>query len=93
MTFDPIAYLKGRHTKQLLNLRDSIHAVNGWAKDESGNYKYPSTEIVIHVGEKYENKIVNLAQVKAELATREHIPNKAEAKVLRQIKAKAQRNK
>ena len=32
---------------------------------------------------------VTIDQVKAELATREHVPNKQEAKVIRQLKAKS----
>lgn len=32
-------------------------------------------------------------QIKVELATREHVPNKIEARKIRQAKAKAQRNR
>lgn len=37
--------------------------------------------------------LVSEAMLKAELATREHVPNKAEAKEMRQQKAKQQRNR
>jgi hypothetical protein len=106
MNWDPVAYLKTRHTKQLMAIRDSIYAVNGgahreyferreviyadWIKDKDVD---PDTVMLYNVGEKNEPREVSMAQVKAELATREHVPNKQEAKAARQARAKAQRNR
>lgn len=41
----------------------------------------------------YETNEVTIEQIKAELATREHVPNKIEAKALRQQAAKEKRNR
>lgn len=87
MTWDPIAYLKGRHTKQLMKLREQIYAVN----NECGDLP-EAKHLTINVGEKHEDHYVSIAQVKTELATREHVPNKQEAKVLRQERAHTNRN-
>jgi hypothetical protein len=93
-TWDPIAYLKGLHTKQLMNLRKSLHAVNTWAQeDKSKNYRYSDEEIILLINdESCNHQVINLKQLKDELATREHVPNKQEAKLIRQQKAKAQRS-
>ena len=75
--WDPVAYLKGLHTRQLMALRDECfrYGHNGcWIN--SANTKW-----------------VELEEVNNELNTREHIPNKAEAKTIRQQKAKAKRNR
>jgi hypothetical protein len=85
--WDPIAYLKGRHTKQLMNLREQIYAVN----NECGDLP-EAQHMTYNVGEKHEQRLVTLNQVKAELATREHVPNKQEAKRIRQDRAHTNRN-
>jgi hypothetical protein len=96
--WDPIKYLQGRHTKQLLGLRDELYKMNG-----GGRYIHPAqgTEnqaaeedyAILDVMGDHSGCVVTLAQIKAELATRPHVPNKAEAKVIRQERAKAGRNK
>lgn len=77
-TWDPIAYLEGLHTRQIMNLRDDAH-----------RYGNDGVNLLDH--EPYHT--VSLDQIRQVLATREHIPNKAEAKVIRQQKAKASRNR
>lgn len=68
-TWDEIAYLKTKHTKQLLQLRDACHKFNGfWSiTGDSGG-----------VG-------VHIDNVLAELNTREHVPAKKESKLLRKL--------
>jgi hypothetical protein len=97
-TWDPVAWLKTQHTKQLLQLRDTIHRVYG-------GYRISSLQAIGSETVEHEagynpfddcsggTTFVTLAQVKAELATRPHVPNKAEAKVIRQQKAKAKQNR
>jgi len=74
--FDPVEYLKGLHTKQLMNLRKAAHAHNG------------KTYIDYIQGSE-----VTIDQIKAELAKREHVPNKIETKAARQALAKAKKNR
>lgn len=68
MTWDPIAYLKNKHTRELLSLRDACHKFNGHYDISDGC-----------------NCFITLEQVRAELNTREHIPAKKEAKLLRRL--------
>lgn len=82
MAWNPIEYLKKLHTRQLLNLRNRIYRVSG------GYWYKPENKMVYDVSENHQGMIVSLKQVKAELATREHVPNKKEAKALRQQRAK-----
>lgn len=70
MTWDPIAYLRARHTRQLLDLRNACHKFNGYYDISDGG-----------------NCCVELQQVLDELNTREHIPGKKEAKLLRRLMA------
>lgn len=60
------------HTRLLLKWLRKAHACGGTGYDPTNNH---GSEILIAV-------------LKAELAKREHIPNKQEAKILRQLKAK-----
>jgi len=76
--WDPIAYLSGLHTRQIMNLRDDCHKFQHDAVDLLEYAPYHT---------------ITLDQIREVLATREHIPNKAEAKVIRQQKAKAKRNR
>lgn len=89
-TWDPIEYLKKRHTKELLNIRDMIYRVSGY-----NHYDVTDGEVGCDPINDYSGGRcwVSLEQVKAELATRPHIPNKTEAKAIRQAQAKAQRNR
>lgn len=75
-------YLKSRHTKQLLNLRDTIYRVSG-----INHYDIPESEAGYDITNNHQGAFVTLAQVKAELATRPHVPTKAEARIIRQQKA------
>lgn len=85
MSWDPIAYLKSRHTRQLLQIRDMIYRVSGYNR-----YIIPENEVGCDPINDYSGGgcWVTLEQVKAELATRPHIPNKKEAKAIRQARAK-----
>lgn len=79
-------YLKSPHTKQLLNLRDAIYRVSG-----INHYDIPESEAGYDITNNHQGAVVTLAQVKAELATRPHVPTKAEAKVIRQQRARQAR--
>ena len=68
MTWDPIAYLKRQHTRQLFGLRDACHMFHGSYGVIDSN-----------------NGFITLQQVLDELNTREHIPGKREAKLLRRL--------
>lgn len=88
--WNAVEYLKKRHTKELLNIRDMIYRVSGYNR-----YDIPEDEVGCDPINDYSGGgcWVTLAQVKAELATRPHVPNKAEAKAIRQERAKAQRTR
>ncbi len=75
--WDPVAYLKAQHTRALLEIRRQCYA-----------FDYDQTSI-----DDFGACVVTIDQVKAELATREHIPNKAEAKEIRRKKAHDKRNR
>lgn len=49
--------------------------------------------MAMDLSDNHEGNYVTVDEIKGILATREHIPNKQEAKVARQAKAKAQKNK
>lgn len=76
--WDPIAYLNSLHTRQIMNLRNDC-------------YSYGHDEVRMLDHEPYH--AITLDQIREVLSTREHIPNKAEAKVIRQQKAAAGRNR
>ena len=76
--WDPVAYLKGLHTRQIMELRRYAHMMiwdDGVWADRIGRQRW-----------------ITMQQLKDELALREHIPNKKEAKAIRQAKAKFQRS-
>lgn len=75
--FDAEGYLKARDTRDLMGLRAQC-------------YKFPHGMDLTDYGG---GMVITLAQVNAELATREHVPNKAEAKKLRQQLAHTQRHR
>jgi len=95
--WDPIAYLKGRHTKQLLGLKAELYRHNGGGRyihPAQGTEKQAAEEDYAYldvIGDGNSGCVVTLAEIKAELATRPHVPNKQEAKVIRQERAKASR--
>lgn len=80
--WDGAAYLRTRHTRVLMKMRDSAYRCSGRntyaLKDEEVFYDPFDTHL----------HYVSLAQIKAELATREHIPNKKEARQIRQALAR-----
>lgn len=69
--FDPVEWLKHQHTRELMNLRVRVYRCNG---------EYD-------ISDNHQGFTVTLGQLKAELATREHIPNKKEAKAIRRARA------
>lgn len=71
MTWDPIAYLKRQHTRQLFQLRDACHKFHGY---------YDITE-------NNGSAVVTIEQVLDELKTRPHIAKGKEAKLLRRLMA------
>ena len=75
--FDAMEYLQERSTRELLAIRDSCHKFNG----------------AYDITENSGNAVVTHDQVKAVLATREHIPNKTETKARRQALAMVQRHR
>jgi len=78
--WNPVEYLKSLHTKQLMPMLDACRACGHDAYEVSNEPNYGL-------------RWVTKDQIKAELATREHVPNKIEAKVIPQAKAKAKKNK
>ena len=76
--WDAPGYLAALHTRQLMALRD-----------ECLRYGHNATTI----GNSSSDRWVTTDQVNAELNTREHIPNKVEAKEIRRQKAHAKRNR
>jgi len=76
-SFDPIAYLEGLHTRQLMNLRNDC-------------FRFGHNGVFINSAN---DKWVSVEEVNQVLSTREHIPNKREAKEIRQKAAHAKRNR
>ncbi len=72
------AYLEKLHTKQLLQLRDAAYRVSCIGMDTDREAVYDVTDVLT----------VRMSEIKRELGKREHVPNKAEAKKIRQEKAK-----
>ena len=75
-----IAGLDTKHTKQLLNLRNSYYVNTGYCLDWCGDL--PECK------ECRSNIKFNTALIKSILSTREHIPNKQESKTLRKQRIK-----
>lgn len=97
--FNKHEYLKNLHTKQLLNLRDEIYKITPSEEEkkllrpiissEEELYRYLNeSEVHYDVSNSFKNWYVTLNDVREELKTREHIPNKTEAKEIRQHRAK-----
>jgi hypothetical protein len=71
-------YLEKLHTRQLLKLRDRVYRVCNF----NGNLPLnPFVNVT-------DSLTVRVSEIRRELSKREHIPNKAEAKKIRQEKAK-----
>jgi hypothetical protein len=75
--WDPMAYLNGLYTRQLMQLRDQAH-----------HYGYDQCSV-----DQQGYCVVTSDQIKEVLATREHIPNKIEAKRIRQMIAHNKRHR
>jgi hypothetical protein len=76
-------YLKSLHTRQLMKLRDAAYAVSdiGMDLDRVAFYNVtPTLSVSIH-------------QIRSELNTREHVPNKIESKKIRQQTALEKKNR
>jgi len=78
--WNPASYLKSLHTKQLMHLLNHIRACNGHRYEVNNNPNYGKSWVTIE-------------EVKAELATREHVLNKPESKLVRQNLAKMKKNR
>lgn len=76
-SFDPIEYCRGLHTRQLMKLRDEC-------------FRYGHGGVFINSAN---DKWVDLEEVNAVLSTREHVPNKEEAKEIRRKKAHSKRHR
>lgn len=68
--WDQVAHLKSCRTEVLLQYRQACYKFGGWFSVFTGDSSGPG---------------VNIKNVLAELGTREHIPNKKEARVLRRL--------
>lgn len=73
--------LKKLHTKQLLKMLNLTR--------QFGGRYFPNYEII----KSFNNFCITSEEIKVELATREHVPTGAEAKKIRQQKAKAKKNR
>lgn len=80
--WDGVAYLKTRHTRVLMQMRESAYRCSG-----RNEYDLSDEEVFY---DPFDTRLnyVSLAQIKAELATREHVPNKKEARAIRQERAR-----
>lgn len=75
--WDAPEYLKTLHTRQLMNLRDECFRYG-----HDGTWHNSSN-----------TRWISTEQVNAELSSRKHIPNKAEAKEIRRQKAQSKRHR
>lgn len=98
--WNPEEWLAKQHTKVLLDIKQQIYRVYGGGRrlqatkgtdQEAYEEEYSAYNPLS--GYSGGTTFVTMAQVKAELAKRPHVPNKAEAKVIRQQRAKEQRNR
>jgi len=92
----PIRDLATLHTKQLLTLLDDARAFGpaGHVWRDLPDPLRRSNRVRDHTGHAHgmdcvEGSCFTLDEIKAELATREHVPNKAEARAIRQRKARS----
>lgn len=93
--FNATEYLQNLHTKQLLQLRDKIYKITPsddekpiFSSEEQRYQYFKDSEAKYDVSNSFKNWYVTLNDVRRELKTREQIPNKAEAKLIRQQRAK-----
>lgn len=79
--FDPVEYLKKAPTRLLMKYRREIYRINGVKRNLYGASEETCTLEL--TGNSNGTRWINLKQLKDELKTREHIPNKQEAKEMR----------
>ena len=79
-TDEQIRQLQTLHTKQLLKKRDSLYVCSEICRDCYGHCEECDTCVA--------NEEFNRKQIKAILATREHVLNKRESKILRKQRIK-----
>tara|TARA_R110002167_G_scaffold98020_3_gene258277 strand:- start:14595 stop:14906 length:312 start_codon:yes stop_codon:yes gene_type:complete len=90
--------LEGKHTKQVMSILNDVRAYRGQT-EQSHNYASARVEELIESLEYSKNILTSvkndmeeydayLVTIKKVLSTREHIPNKKEAKKIRQDAAK-----
>jgi hypothetical protein len=84
--WDPVAFVSTRPTPGWFEIRGWVYRCGGYNYYEYGGFKDEET-FYDPLGDG--RNFVSLAQIKAELATREHVPNKKEARKIRQERAKA----
>lgn len=89
MDIKAIEYLEQRHTKEILNMRKSIYRRSFRAFDEKNQkiIQYNNGTIAMY------GFTISLTEINFVLAKRPHIPNKIEAKAIRQQRAHTGRNK
>jgi hypothetical protein len=76
--FNAVEYLKKAPTRLLMKYHRSIHKLNGLKRNL---YGVSEEECTLELtGDPNGTRWINLKQLKDELKTREHIPNKKEAK-------------
>jgi hypothetical protein len=82
-------FLKSCHTRELLGMRNSAysHAYDDMVSGNDGTDDTPRSWLLTR------DIVVTYDELYAELATREHIPNKAEAKLIRQQRAKEKKHR
>lgn len=76
---------KDMHTRQLLAELGHVRAKLSSAHNQANDDRILAEFLTVTVIREAE---AQMAEIKAELATREHIPSKAEAKAIRQMRAK-----
>jgi hypothetical protein len=85
----PIEEIEKWNTRELMSYFETIRAYKTKAEGVAEDRRYLLEEAEISL-QLYSNYFDRLKEV---LSTREHIPNKQEAKLIRQEKAKAKRNR
>jgi hypothetical protein len=91
--------LQALHTKQLINLKNGMKALHTQHAMYTGHRcceicnEYVGPDWDAEVKPRLDELKAYMTRIKAVLATREHIPNKQEAKAIRKEKAKFKNNR
>lgn len=76
------------HTKQILKLRDQV------IKAQTSPFDAGNCDMLHDAADVHAHKYLQVRGIiRGVLSTREHVPNKVEAKAARQLKARQQRNR